>query len=921
VDQPDQQRDLFISYTQADRAWAEWLAWELEAAGYTTLLQAWDMPPGTAFVHVMHQATTTTRHTLLVLSPAYLRSAMTEAEWRPGFVADPSGEDRRLVPVRVEPCEPKGLLADRVYLDLVGVDEAGARARLHEGVAAALRGHGRPSSPPRFPRVPVQAAVDRPRFPTALPPVWNVPYRRNPAFTGREQDLAVLADQLGRGAATAVTQAVQGSGGIGKTALAVEYAYQHRSEFDTVWWVRAEEPASLISDYAALAGALGLPAAGEADQQVVAAAVVRSWLDGHDRWLLILDNAQDPDTLTGLRPPLARLVDLLPPVLHGQVLVTSRDARWDRYATLAELELFTPEEAAAFLLARAGSSDQAGAAEVAKLLGLLPLALEQAGAYVRETRLPLATYLERLRRFPALTVARGRPRDRDPADTVATTWRVSLERVRPVPGAVGLLEVCAFLGPEEISRELFATRLDPPAAELAMLAEDPFALDEAVAALHRFGLVKASEHTLVVHRLLQQVLCDQLDPTAASNRAGTAVRLLAEAFPLEGFEDPTVWPRCAQLLPHAVVAADHAERYQAERAATSELLDSAAGYLRGRARYAEARTLAQRALALAETADGPEDEAIATRLSNLAAVLYAQGELDTARTLYERALAIYKARLGPDDPGTLATRLSLAFVLGELGHLVEAEAEYRSVLDLRRRLLGPDHPDTLGTRHALAWLLQVRGRAEAEAEYRQIIQLQRRTLGYEHPATLSTRRALAYALQARGRLAEAEAEYRQIIQLQRRTLGYEDPTMLGTRHNLARVLQEQGQLDQAETEYQAVLQGRQRILGPNHRDTLGTRHALAWLLQARGHLGEAEAEYRAILELQQQGLGPDHPDTLGTRHNLASLLQTRGYLDEAEAMLRSVLELRRRVLGPDHPDTVRSRERLAAVVADLENRR
>jgi TIR domain len=201
----DDQRDFFISYTGADQAWAEWIAWQLEEARYTTLLQAWDMPPGTVFAHVMHQAIMTTRHTLLVLSPAYLRSAMTEAEWRLGFVADPSGQDRRLVPVRVEPCEPQGLLADRVYLDLVGLDEASARARLREGLAAALRGHARPGSRPSFPRAPATGAVDRPRFPTALPPVWNVPFRRNPVFTGRDQALSVLASALGQGAATAVT--------------------------------------------------------------------------------------------------------------------------------------------------------------------------------------------------------------------------------------------------------------------------------------------------------------------------------------------------------------------------------------------------------------------------------------------------------------------------------------------------------------------------------------------------------------------------------------------------------------------------------------------------------------------------------------------------------------------------------------------
>jgi predicted NBD/HSP70 family sugar kinase len=152
LDEAGEIRDFFISYTQADSAWAEWLAWELEAAGYTTLLQAWDIPPGTAFAHVMNQATRNSRHTLLVLSHASLRSAMTEAEWRTAFVADPSGVARLLVPVRVEPCDVHGLLADRVYIDLVDTDEATARARLLKGIAAALRGHDRPDTRPRFPR-------------------------------------------------------------------------------------------------------------------------------------------------------------------------------------------------------------------------------------------------------------------------------------------------------------------------------------------------------------------------------------------------------------------------------------------------------------------------------------------------------------------------------------------------------------------------------------------------------------------------------------------------------------------------------------------------------------------------------------------------------------------------------------------------
>jgi hypothetical protein len=445
-------REFFLSFTGADRPWAEWLLAELDAAGYSSASQLRNFVAGGNFALDMDRAARRAKRTLGVLSTQALQAPYVQQEWAQRLASDPTGEQRALVLVRVERCQPEGLLRPVVYIDLVGLDEASARERLREELAALVRGERRLPTEPAFPgagSAAVAPDVQRPRFPTALPPVWNLPFRRNPTFTGREQILAVLADELGRGAAAAVTQAIQGGGGIGKTALAVEYAYRHRAEFDTVWWVRAEEPATLVGDYAALAVALGLEQAGEADQRLATLAV-RHWLEDHDRWLLVLDNVQGPEMATGLQAPLARVDDLLPRVVHGQVLVTSRDASWEQQAALVELEVFTPQEATAFLLARSGNTDEQAAAEIAELLGWLPLGLEQAGAYIRETRIPLAAYLQRLEEYPALTLTRGRPRNRDPADTVATTWQVSLERIRPVPGAVALLELCAFLAPDEV---------------------------------------------------------------------------------------------------------------------------------------------------------------------------------------------------------------------------------------------------------------------------------------------------------------------------------------------------------------------------------------------------------------------------------------------------------------------------------------
>jgi len=161
--------DFFVSYTQADRAWAEWIGWQLEQAGYTVIMQAWDFLPGTDWVHQMHTAVQRAERTLAVLSPAYLESSeFGEAEWRAAFAADPSGEGRRLIPVRVLECHPEGLLKTRVYVDLAGRDEQDAAAALLRGVGEHT---GRPGSKPAFPGGRAAVAADRPRFPGTLPAV------------------------------------------------------------------------------------------------------------------------------------------------------------------------------------------------------------------------------------------------------------------------------------------------------------------------------------------------------------------------------------------------------------------------------------------------------------------------------------------------------------------------------------------------------------------------------------------------------------------------------------------------------------------------------------------------------------------------------------------------------------------------------
>ena len=285
--------DFFISYNEADREWAEWIAWQLEKEGFSTVLQAWDFRPGCNFVLEMQKATEDLKRTIAVLSPEFLASLFTKPEWAAAFVGDPTGEERKLLPVRVKECKQGGLLKALNYIDLVDLDEEAAKNALVAGVKLE---RAKPSSPPRFPNSHSTPPPEspRPRFPGALPLVWNVPDFRNPNFTGREKILTDLHDKLNSGQRATWIQALTGLGGKGKTSLAREYAYRYKAEYDLVWWVRASEPATLMMDYTDLATALKLPQKDSPDQNIILNAV-KHWLGQNQKWLLIFDNAQEPE--------------------------------------------------------------------------------------------------------------------------------------------------------------------------------------------------------------------------------------------------------------------------------------------------------------------------------------------------------------------------------------------------------------------------------------------------------------------------------------------------------------------------------------------------------------------------------------------------------------------------------------------------
>jgi hypothetical protein len=379
--------DFFVSYAGSDRAWAEWVAWQLTEAGYTVELDAWEWAAGQNFITAMSDALQRADQVIAFFSTAYFnRIGQASDEWTTAALHVPGSRQNRLVPVLVEAVPASqipAVLRPFMFCDLTGLGADQARRALLDAVSGRLR----PAAEPEFPPAGVIAELGRlhgsePQLPGTLPQIWNIP-ARNPAFTGREDVLLAICEGLLAGGAFAV-QALHGMGGIGKTQLAVEYAHRFASTYSLAWWINADQAALIGDQFAALGIALGC-VPDEADTEAARPAVLAR-LRHQGQWLLVFDGAEDPDDI---RPWL--------PGGGGHVLITSRGRGWAEVAASIEVGALARQESVALLRGRA-DLDEKEANQIAESLGDLPLAIDLAAGYIAETRIPAGAYVDLLRR-------------------------------------------------------------------------------------------------------------------------------------------------------------------------------------------------------------------------------------------------------------------------------------------------------------------------------------------------------------------------------------------------------------------------------------------------------------------------------------------------------------------------------------------
>jgi tetratricopeptide (TPR) repeat protein len=681
---------VFLSHSKADISAVKKLAHRLAEKGIRVWLDEWHLIAGDAWQPAIEKALAESETRAVFIGPNGLGPWQHE-EMRLAINHRVSNTQQRfrvipvLLPGATRDSLPALLVASTWVEFRSSLDEPDAFDRLVCGIRGVAPGSG---------------GGEAPGSPHTL---HNLPFAPNPAFTGREAELERLGEHLQKGGEVALTQtvALHGLGGVGKTQLAVEYAWKHLGGYEAVLWVRADSPEVLDANLAALAQVLNFRKPSPKGQNIKVTPVLK-WLEEHDRWLLIADNADTEQAVKAVR-------DRLAPHLRGHVLVTSRLGRWPVNMTHLPLELLSSTDAVRYLQTRVAkeghpAGDETAAWRVAEDLGNLPLALEQAASFILELRWSFDTYRERLRDArPKLLSYLAEGGTRYPA-SVAKTWSITLERLGPLARA--LLRLAAWFAPDGIPRGIFLA--DPTVFSESLgksVDASELAIEEALGELGRFSLIHLSPETVSVHRLLQAVEQDALTNEERTRWLEWAVRLF-NAFAPASPEDVRSWAVWSSIWSHAEALFEHTQRQGVDTSSVGFLANQFGLFLTARAEYAQAEPLVRRALAIAEAAFEPDDPRIASALDNLAHVLQSTNRLAEAEPLMRRALAIDVKAFGPEHP-SVATRLNnLALLLQDTNRLAEAEPLMRRALAIDTKAFGPEHPRVAIDLNNLATLLQ-----------------------------------------------------------------------------------------------------------------------------------------------------------------------------------------------------------------------
>lgn len=622
------------------------------------------------------------------------------------------------------------------------------------------------------------------------------------------------------------------------------------------------------------------------------------------------------------------LQQFIPDDRQGAVLLTTRRQVTEPVAQALELEVLSENDAILFLLKRtktltinqsleyASDLDIENTRAIAQLLGNLPLALDQAGAYILETQCSFADYLALFKTYQEQLLQRriAKSIPTDHPHSVVTTFSLNFQQVQQSNYiAAEILCLCAFLAPDAIPEEVLTACASLSGSKLGLIAMDAFQLNQAIEVLRAYSLIKRNprEQTFSIHRLVQAVLQHQQASEERQDWAERAMQAINAAFPHEEYE---TWTQCEGLLPHALQSARYIEQYQIHSKEAGRLLHETASYLVSRARYREAKALLQKSLSIREQHLGSNDLDVAASLRELGTASRELGEFEEARTYYQRALSIFQKQSGSESLNAAKTSANLATISYHLGNYAEMEQYYQQALPVFEKQPGPKH-STLGallTNQAEAYREQGRYEAAEQLFLRALFIWEHHDR--THPLFANTLNNLGILYKDRKEYKKAESQYHQARDIWVQNLGPDHPQTAIASYGLAELHQKQKQYPQAEMLYRKILPIWEGSFGSEHPYVCALLDNLAALYKEQAQYEQSENLYKRIIPIIEAKDGYKEKDKAEILYNFAQLQEVQGKNEEAKTMYVRALSIREQVLGVNHPETVETRKRLTALL-------
>jgi tetratricopeptide (TPR) repeat protein/transcriptional regulator with XRE-family HTH domain len=748
---------------------------------------------------------------------------------------------------------------------------------------------------------------------TATMPFWTVPYSRNPFFTGREKLLDTIHDYLSPGSSLVLV----GLGGIGKTQLAIEYAYRHEMEYSAIFWIVADSLETIYASFHQLIQSLGLDEQEEREPQKIVA-LVHQWLISHRNWLLIYDNVENFDLVTST----------LPPVHQGSLLSTSCHQSPGILGDCLNIPLMSYSEGVDLLLRRMRNRNtlnqhrieprETAMQKLIEVFGGLPLALDQVGAYIDETGCNIKDYLDRYEQQRKLLLSRRGNLTGNHPTSVHTTFLMAIQRIKQEsPAGAEILHMCAFLHSDGIPEQIFASAHLEPDTALSEVASNPYQLDLAFAALRSFSLISrySESHMISIHRLTQIVLQEELTEQEQWLSQRRIIYLLNAIFPEINKGPHELHKQCESLILHVLALKPIIDNHMHDQD-LADLLHKAASYLQSRAQYKQAELLYQKSFQICRQILGLNHPEIAVILTDLAKIYIIQGKNEQAESLLQQALHLFEQMSNPENIEISSLLTGLARLYYDQGKYEQAEVSCKQALQIREHCLGKEHPIAILSLNNLAEIYRQQGRyEEAETLFLQSIHIHKQPSVPEHPNMTLALNNLGILYCEQNKYEQADSLFQEALSMRERLLGPSHLQVASVLHNLAVLYRRHKKFEQSANHCHRALRIVEQTFGPDHPDMGHSLNELANIYRDQEKWEDAYSLYRRTLRLRKQHLGVSHPLIAETLCDFALFYQKQGNLQKAKSLYQRVLAIQMQTLGNGHPKTLATQNSLQACLS------